>query len=80
MVKLKTASKGVPLLVTNALEPAAPVVVVPTSTEAITPSRPGTDQVSVDVDSELTNAIDTQISLVGALGGELVQPDGGVPV
>jgi hypothetical protein len=70
IVKLRTASNGVPLLVTDALVPAAPVVVVPTFVEAITPNSPGVDQVNAEVVLELTSAIETQISLVGADGGD----------
>jgi len=40
---------------------------------------PGTDQVKVAVDLELTNAIETQTLLVGEAGGVLDHPVGGVP-
>jgi hypothetical protein len=70
MVKFNTASIGVPLLVTEAEVPAAPVVVVPTLVVAITPNRPGVDQVKDEVVFELTRAIETQTSLVGAEGGD----------
>lgn len=40
MVKLKTAAEDVPELETVALEPAAPVVVVPTATVAAAPDGP----------------------------------------
>jgi hypothetical protein len=44
-----------------------------------TTKTPGTDQVNVAVDLELTNAIDTHTLLVGAAGGVFDQPVGGVP-
>jgi hypothetical protein len=44
-----------------------------------TTKTPGTDQVNVAVDLELTNAIETHTLLVGAAGGVLDQPAGGVP-
>jgi hypothetical protein len=44
-----------------------------------TTKTPGTDQVKVAVDLELTNAIETQTLLVGEAGGVLDQPAGGVP-
>ena len=40
MVKLKTAAEDVPELVTDALVPAAPVVVGPTATVAAVPVAP----------------------------------------
>jgi hypothetical protein len=44
-----------------------------------TTKTPGTDQVKVAVDLELTNAIETHTLLVGEAGGVLDQPVGGVP-
>ena len=67
-------------MTTEADVPAAPVVVVPTVVVAITPIRPGSDQVKDDVVLELTKAIETQTSSVGAGGGDIDQPDGSVPV
>jgi len=55
---------------------AATLVTVPAPLAA---NWPGTDQVSVDVDLELTNAIEAHTFKVGAAGGTLDQPVGGVP-
>jgi hypothetical protein len=60
MVKLNMAADVVPELVTEALEPAAPVVVEPTATVAEAPGfihAAGVDQVGVVEFVELTKAI-----------------------